>query len=249
MGFAMNIIRKYLVVFTARRCSFHERVRAACGSQESIMKKNLLYLLFASVSFPALNVPAEIILFDYADSPVSVSITANDGELQTDSVFFSLDGASSTSGDLEISLSAAVDKSSKTYWSTISLENGFAEAAANDFVNVTTVFTDTTTELIGVTAKNKTGTYADYVALRFTNTNGEDLYGWAEIAANTRVKANGKQSSANISILRMAYNNEAGASIIVGDTFGTEAIPEPAAATLVVGAGGSLLGIRRFFGS
>ncbi len=203
-------------------------------------------LLVFSLFFTCVQTHAEIITLDYTGNPISTSIMANDGAgEQNGSLFFSKTGASMVSGELTVSLSALADKSAKTYWSTIELGSGFALAAENDTIDLNTVFTETPRELVSVTRRNASNLYTDYVALRFSNNDGSYLFGWAEISANVTVSANGKQSIADVSVNRFAYNTTANAPITAGYT--ELAIPEPAVATLILGSGIGLLISRRVF--
>ena len=200
------------------------------------------FLTFSSVT----HVCAGIVFFDYSSAPETVSITANDGELRTDNLFLSQDGVSRSSGEIQISLSAFADKRNRTHWATIELGDAFTPVSEFDRIGLNTDFQEESAELISVTGRNQKEIFNDYIALRFTNVDGEYMYGWAEVVANVSVNANGKQSLADFSINRFAFNDESGESIIAGQTE-SPVIPEPAVASLIIGSGFGLLATRRIF--
>lgn len=191
-------------------------------------------------------VKADIVFFDYSEAPETLAITANDGSSAHGNLFFSLDGISPTSGELEVSLSALADKRDRNHWATIELGSGFLPVAPNQNIDLNTVFSLQPVELIAVTGRNQSDLYSDYIALRFSNADNEVYFGWAEISAQVAVNANGKESTASFSVERFAFNDTAGESILAGQT-DSPVIPEPATASLVVGAGIGLLATRRLF--
>lgn len=187
----------------------------------------LYFFLVAGVS-PSV---ASIIYFDYRPPAPAVTDSAvagkNSGTI-TGGVFLSPSGASASSGELKIDLSAY--SHGQSYLANVKLNSGLAIAANGDLVTVSSSFPSTATTLLSINGSGSQ-TYNGYVKTRFNAGAGNYYFGWAEI--ETSVVATSRNSvRAEATILRMAFNNTANESIIVG------AIPEPSVHLLILTGGG-----------
>jgi len=174
---------------------------------------------------------ADIVYFDYRPPAPAVTDSAvagkNSGTI-TGGVFLSTSGASASSGELKIDLSAY--SHGQSYQANVKLNSGLAIAANGDLVTVNSSFPSTATTLLSINGSGSQ-TYNGYVKTRFNAGAGNYYFGWAEI--ETRVVATSRNSvRAEATILRMAFNDQVNESIIVG------AIPEPSVHLLILTGGG-----------
>lgn len=189
---------------------------------------------------------AETIYYDTSTAPETLSLTSSGWDIhESGNLFLSPGGIDESGGELAISPSS-MGLLTFGRRAGINLSDGFAFAQQNDVVDINTLFSTATESLVSATEKGQTDSDDDYLAFLFDAGNGQSLYGWAEISATTALSDDGRSSLAPISVPSMAFNDEANESIMVGPT-SDATIPEPAVATLVVGFGIALIGVRRIF--
>ncbi|MEE9369400.1 MAG: hypothetical protein V3V05_11150 [Pontiella sp.] len=194
----------------------------------------------ALVSIGVGNVKAGLVYYDYTSAPITSSILANSVGSAVGVLYISTSGANLVSGELQIDLSAYAEKGA-SHSAAVNLGAGFATASSNDLINAGVSFNATPTPVTSISAKGQTDFYDDYIVFRFNAGGGQFFYGWAEITANTSANSNGKDAAADLTIKRMAYNNTADASTIVG------VIPEPASVAMILVCGIAAIMGRRIF--
>ncbi len=211
------------------------------------MKKTRKHLIAVAIFISTAFVSrASIIYYDYSDAPETLSLTSSGWNMyESGNLFLPTDGIAEAGSTMEISFSAmgrfTFDRHTET-----SSGNGFAFALESDVADLNTLLSSTTESLVSATERGQTDTYHDYLGLLLDAGNGESLYGWAEVSATAMLSDHGRSSSAALSIIRMAFTDIENESIVIGQSH-EATIPEPAAATLVVGFGIVLIGARRFF--
>ncbi|MEN7973981.1 MAG: hypothetical protein ABFR47_09140 [Verrucomicrobiota bacterium] len=210
------------------------------------MKKSRYNLIIAAAILGSVA-HADIVHYDYSNNPIGNSADASDlNSYSQGSLYLSTSGASLEQGELEISLSAFVQKKEKSRWATVDLLSGFSLTTEGEIVGTETNFSPAPQQLLSATGKGEPKNFDGYVSLRFDAGDGDFYYGWAKIAGEAYVDPNGKSSSASLNIMGMAFNDTANKSILAGQTI-TTVIPEPAVVTLVLGFGISLVGAKRIF--
>lgn len=181
------------------------------------------------------------------------SIVYHNYSCSTNAVILSdLLGDSSTSSSVYLSTngislnSAGTADELEVQAHTLSLKTGFllwedsSSVLMGPGMEVVTSYTtpiDSNLGFSGGTLLTSTDSTNAFLALEFDFGGNETYYGWAEIAATADTLG------ASVEIRQMAFNNEAGKSIMTGDT--GEMIPEPAVVTLLAMAGGAGLFARR----
>lgn len=190
---------------------------------------------------------ASLVVLDTSTTNSISAVYQKTAASASSTLYLSTDGISDTAGGLEINL-AAYAEHPKTYTASIELGTDFAFVSEGDEINLSTAFSSAPTNLVSLLETSGTAVsdaYDGYIAFRMDAGDGDYYYGAAEISATVTRSTNDKTSSAEFILKRMVYNDTANEGLIAGAT--VEVIPEPAAATLVIGAGVSLLAIRRFF--